>query len=118
MPSSVPPKPTPRIEAIRRRIVRVDWICAGTLLERTKVCGKPTCRCASDPTARHGPYYEWNRLRPEGLRHRVVSAEDARQIRRAQESYQLILGCLEQWEEESARVLLGPPRAPRRSGRR
>jgi len=118
MSSARLPKPTPRIEAIKRRILRLDWICAGTLLERTKVCGKPNCRCAADPAARHGPYHEWNRRHPEGLRHRVVSAEHARQIRQAQESYQLLLGCLEQWEEESARVILGPERAATRSSRR
>jgi hypothetical protein len=106
-----PPKPSPRIEAIKRRIARVDWICAGTLLERTKVCGKPNCRCAADPAARHGPYYEWNRLRPEGLQHRVVSAEHARQIRLAQQNYQSLLGWLEEWEAESVRSILGPERA-------
>jgi hypothetical protein len=111
--TSPPPKPSPRIQAIKRRIDRLDWICAGTLLERTKVCGKPNCRCAADPAARHGPYYEWNRLRPEGLRHRVVSAEHARQIRQAQQSYQTLLGWLEEWEEESVRYILGPERAIR-----
>jgi hypothetical protein len=108
-----PPKPSPRIEAIKRRIARVDWICAGTLLERTKVCGKPNCRCAVDPAARHGPYYEWNRLRPEGLLHRVVSAAHARQIHQAQQNYQILLGYLEQWEEESVRSILGSERALR-----
>ena len=24
-------------------------------------CGKPSCRCAGDPSKRHGPYYEWTR---------------------------------------------------------
>jgi len=24
-------------------------------------CGKPSCRCATDVTKRHGPYYEWTR---------------------------------------------------------
>jgi hypothetical protein len=110
--TSDPPPLSPRIERIQRRIARVDWICAGTLLERTKVCGKPNCRCAVDPAARHGPYYEWNRRGPGGLRHRVISPEQAREIHRAQENYQLILELLEKWEEASVRAILGPGRAP------
>lgn len=100
----------PHIERLKRRIVEIDWICAGTLLERTKVCGKPNCRCAVHPAARHGPYYEWNRSQPDGLRHRVISPEQARQIRRAQANYQIILGLLEDWERASIRSILGPGR--------
>jgi hypothetical protein len=33
----------------------------GTLVERRMRCGKPGCRCASDPTALHGPYFSWTR---------------------------------------------------------
>jgi hypothetical protein len=105
---------SPRIERIQRRILQVDRICAGTVVERMKRCGKPNCRCAVDPAARHGPYYEWNRSHPDGLRHHVISPEQARQIRRAQESYQLILKLLEDWEEASVRMILGPGRPARR----
>lgn len=106
-----------RIARLKRRITEIDWVCAGTLLERTKVCGKPNCRCATDPAARHGPYYEWNRSRPDGLRHRVISVEQARQIRRAQENYQIILKLLEDWEQASIRSILGPERERTKRGR-
>jgi hypothetical protein len=33
-------------------------------------CGKPGCRCASDPAARHGPYYEWSHMLKGKLVHR------------------------------------------------
>jgi hypothetical protein len=29
----------------------------GSLSERTIKCSKPSCACAQDPKARHGPYY-------------------------------------------------------------
>ena len=72
-----------RIEQIRRRITGMDYVCSGTLLKRTKVCGKPGCRCAQDPAARHGPYYEWSRLEGGRLVHSVLPPAQARQVARA-----------------------------------
>ena len=99
-----------RITRIRRQIARLDVICSGTLLERTKVCGKPNCRCATDPEARHGPYFEWNRREEGTLRHRAISPQEAVRIRRAMENYQRLLALLEQWERESTRSILGAKR--------
>ena len=55
-----------RIHSIRASLGGIELICSGTLSERWKTCGKPSCRCASDPAARHGPYYQWIRMRPDG----------------------------------------------------
>lgn len=103
-----------RIAKIRHRIARIDLICSGTVIERTKVCGKPNCRCARDPDARHGPYYEWKRRENNQLRHRIVSAREARRIRRAQDDYQRLLGLLAVWEDESLVIILGPDRLTHR----
>ena len=51
-----------RIARIRASFDAMDYLCSGTLLRRMKMCGKPGCRCAEDPDARHGPYYEWGHL--------------------------------------------------------
>jgi hypothetical protein len=109
---------THRIAAIKERISRLALICTGTLLERTKVCGKANCRCAADPAQRHGPYFEWNRLEQGVLRHRAVSADQAKRIRSAQDNYQRLLDLLAQWELESLRAILGSDRLkPRKRGR-
>ena len=47
------------IGRIRSAFAEVEYISSGTLHTRMKVCGKSGCRCAQDPQARHGPYYEW-----------------------------------------------------------
>src|SRR5262249_14192956 len=52
-----------RIARIRAALNAMEYLCSGTLLRRTKVCGKPSCRCAQDPSAGHGPYYEWGHLK-------------------------------------------------------
>src|SRR5215831_11192839 len=58
-----------RISRIRAAFNAMEYLCSGTLLRRTKVCGKPSCRCAHDPSARHGPYYEWGHLKGGKLVH-------------------------------------------------
>ena len=30
-------------------------------MTRTVTCGRATCRCATDPDQRHGPYIQWSR---------------------------------------------------------
>jgi hypothetical protein len=107
-PSAAPARQ--RIVVLKHRITAIDLVCAGTLLERTKVCGKPRCRCASDAAARHGPYYEWNRRLEGRLHHRAVAPDQARVITRAMRDYQRLLALLEDWEHESARIILGPGR--------
>lgn len=99
-----------RIVVIKRRITAIDLVGSGTLLQRTKVCGKPSCRCANDAAARHGPYYEWNRRLQGRLHHRAVTPERARVITGAMNDYQRLLALLEDWEHESARIILGPDR--------
>ena len=95
-----------RIGSLKRRIAEVDLVCCGTLLQRTKVCGKSNCRCATDPDARHGPYYEWNRLVDGKLRHTIVSPGRAREIKRALENHRRILKIVAQWQQESINLIL------------
>ncbi len=113
--SSSPPV---RMAALKRRIARLGLLCSGTLLERTKVCGKPACRCAADPAARHGPYYEWNRRLQGRLHHRIVSPAQARVITQAMNEYQTLLGLLADWEDASAQVILGAERLSPQTRRR
>lgn len=94
-----------RIEEIRKKILSFERVCSGTLLERRKVCGKPNCRCATDATARHGPYFEWTRMLKGKLVHRVLTAEQARFLREAIHNHREILKLLRRWERETVRVL-------------
>lgn len=116
--STAQDKARQRIAAIKRRIAEIDLVCSGTLLERTKTCGKSYCACASDEAARHGPYHEWNRRLQGSLHHRAVTPEEARVITRAMNDYQRLLALIEDWEHETARIILGPDRlTPRNRAR-
>ena len=94
-----------RIAQIRGRIGTVERLCSGTLLRRTKVCGKPGCRCADDPTARHGPYYEWGRMKNGRLVHRMVSPAQAALLREAIGNYRTVRRLLRTWENETMKLI-------------
>ena len=47
-----------RFRELKRDLQQVEYFCKGTVLKRMMKCGKAHCACASDPTKRHGPYYE------------------------------------------------------------
>ncbi len=49
----------------------------GSISERTIRCGKPNCACATDPEARHGPYFSFTRAVGGKTRSRFLSAEQA-----------------------------------------
>ena len=93
-----------RIKELRDEIRKVDYVCSGTLHERTKVCGKPTCRCAVDLEARHGPYFEWSRLEGGRLVHRLLTKEQAELLRRAIGNYRRVQHLLRSWEDQTLRV--------------
>ena len=91
---------------IRAELAAIDYICSGTLLSRTKVCGKPNCACASSRDARHGPYYEWSRLEKGRLAHVVLPADSVPLFRQAVANYRRLRKLLRKWERESVRVAL------------
>jgi hypothetical protein len=41
----------------------LGFISSGSLISRETSCGKPGCRCQGDPPRRHGPYFQWSRLK-------------------------------------------------------
>lgn len=94
-----------RIEQIRTRITAMDLVSSGTLLTRTKTCGKKSCRCATDIEARHGPYNEWNRREGGRLVHLTISDQQAKEAAKAIASYRKIRQLLSRWEHETVRII-------------
>ena len=94
-----------RIEKLKQQILDLDLVVAGTLVRRTKVCGKAGCRCATDPEARHGPYFEWGRTEGGRRTTTTVSPEKARRLKAALGNQRRLKTLLRRWERESARLL-------------
>lgn len=108
-----------RTVEIRKAISSMDLLASGTLHTRTKVCGRRNCRCATDPTARHGPYFEWNRRIDGRIVHKVLSKEQAELINRAIGNQREVKRLLLLWERETEDEILalGNARKPRKSSK-
>src|SRR5680860_345323 len=61
----MPPDIPPEVDAERRRTVaelgQMGFTLPGSVVTRPVTCGRATCRCATDPYQRHGPYIQWSR---------------------------------------------------------
>ncbi len=109
MKSSGPRKkstPEERLQRIRKQIMDLGHVCSGTLVHQTKVCGKPGCACASDPGARHGPYYQWRRWENDRRVYMSLPESIAPGIARAIRNHRRLRRLMRLWERESIRVLL------------
>ena len=93
------------IARIRDQISKLEYVCSGTVLKRTKVCGKPGCVCARNPAARHGPYYEWGHVENGIQVRRTVSPEQATLLRQAIASYRRLRRLLKAWEAQTIRII-------------
>ena len=50
-----------RAAGIAAELAATGFALPGTLIERHVRCGKPGCRCHTDPPVLHGPYWQWTR---------------------------------------------------------
>jgi hypothetical protein len=57
-PSAFLERHAQRFRELKQDLDQIDYFCKGTVLKRMMKCGKAHCACASDPTKRHGPYFE------------------------------------------------------------
>ncbi len=100
-----PPPLSAAIRRLRRDIAAFDLVCPGTLLKRWKKCNRPNCRCASDPAALHGPYYEWSRRQNGRLAHSILTAQQAQLVAHALRNHRTILTLLTRWSHETERLV-------------
>ena len=102
-----------KIGGVRAALAAIAYLCSGTLHMRMKVCGKPGCRCAQDPQARHGPYYEWGHMSGGKLVHRMVTPAQAELLQHAIDNHRRAKQLMREWEEQTERLIdLEAPRQP------
>lgn len=110
--------------ALAERLSKIGFLTRGSVVQATTTCGKPTCRCHTDPASRHGPYWQWTRaVGGKTLTRRLTEAEALR-YREWVGNRRQAMRILEQMEELSLKAaeLLGSDGvgrvAPRRSAAR
>jgi len=112
-PEAIIKKAHERIARIREALNAMDYLSSGTLLRRTKLCGRPECRCAQDPSARHGPYFEWGHMKGGKLVHRMVTPEQAAILELAIANHRKAKKLMRAWEDETERLFEAEaPRKP------
>ena len=72
-PSDVPP----RVRQLATDLADAKPMRRGSLSKRTIKCSKPSCACAQDPKARHGPYYSLTHAVGGKTRSRFLTVEQA-----------------------------------------
>jgi hypothetical protein len=97
-----------RSKAIRQELNSLGFVVSGTLHHRTKKCGKPTCKCQSDPAARHGPYFEWGRLRNKRHVQTTISPAQAKLIEQGIANRKRAQALLDEWERLSEAEIFRP----------
>lgn len=78
--SKTEPVPEP-VRSLADQLQQTRPMRRGSLGERYIKCGKARCACASDETARHGPYFSLTRSRTSGTQSRRLSVEQAARAR-------------------------------------
>jgi hypothetical protein len=94
-----------KIAEIQRTISAMEYLSSGTLLKRMKICGNPRCHCASDPAARHGPYFEWSYLKGGKLRHRTLTPAQAEIMRLAIANQRKAKKLMRDWEAQTLNLI-------------
>ncbi len=98
-----------RYRTLAAGLARVGFISQGSIVASYTTCGKPTCRCASDPDARHGPYWQWTRAvhgRTVGKRLRASEAELYRQWIANQRALERIVSRMQELSRRAGEILL------------
>jgi hypothetical protein len=94
-----------RIGEIHHALSGMQYLSSGTLQKRMKRCGNPRCRCATDPAARHGPYYEWSYMKAGKLHHRTLTPKQAEMMRLAIANSRKVKKLLKAWELQTLRLI-------------
>ena len=94
-----------RFRELKRDLQQLEYFCKGTVLKRMMKCGKAHCACASDPTKRHGPYYELT-YKANGKTVNVkLSPEAAPQYKAASQHYRRLKNLFNRLEKLSQTIL-------------
>lgn len=70
-----------RHRALLEQIAQIGLVLRGSIGTYRTRCGNPRCPCATDPTARHGPYHIWTRKEGGKTVTRMLSDQQAARLR-------------------------------------
>ncbi len=75
------PEVPARVRTLAAQVATPRPMRRGSLSERYVKCSKPGCACATQPEARHGPYYSWTRTVGGRTQSRFLTIDHAARVR-------------------------------------
>ena len=86
-----------QIEKVKRDLVAVGDLRAGSLSTQYNVCGSPGCHCKATPPEKHGPYYQVSFSRKGKSSTKFVRKEDLPAIRKQLKNYETMKALVDRW---------------------
>ena len=99
-------------EVLKRELAELEDMRQGSLVERYRKCGKPTCRCAKTDAVGHGPSWSLTRAVKGKTRTKIIPAQKVgitrKQLQRAKTFRTLCQQLLDVNEKICDAKLAGP----------
>lgn len=90
---------------LKRKFLRLGYVCAGSLMLLYRKCGRETCACYKDKKAEHGPYYIWTRKVMGKTVTRTLSAQQAKLCREYLDNLKSVNPILEKMKALAAQMI-------------
>lgn len=100
-----------RYHELKNRLQDLGFVIAGSVAERRTTCGAANCRCRTDPTQRHGPYFEYTRKVAGKTTGRRLTPEQAEQYRSwiaNRRTLDQITAAMDELSHQAVRLLTSP----------
>jgi uncharacterized protein DUF6788 len=97
-------------EKLKERVARLGLVIPGTIRETYLLCGKAGCACADNDSARHGPYYLWNRKVNGKLTSKSISKDKLPHYEGWLENRRLLEEIVQEMLEIGSKLALVTPR--------
>jgi len=93
-----------QIEKIKGELGQIGDLRPGSLSEQYNVCGNPNCRCKTDPSKRHGPYYQLSFTRKGRSSTKFVKKPHLSAVKKQLQNYAQLRSLVDRWIELSSEL--------------
>ncbi len=93
-----------QIERIKGELGGLGDLRPGSLSEQYNVCGNPNCRCKTDPSKRHGPYYQLSFTRKGRSGTKFVKKPQLPTVKKQLQNFARLRKLVDRWIELSSEL--------------
>ena len=93
-----------QIERIKGELGGLGDLRPGSLSEQYNVCGNPNCRCKTDPSKRHGPYYQLSFTRKGRSGTKFVKKPQLPAVKKQLQNFARLRKLVDRWIELSSEL--------------